>query len=87
MKDEFGGVIVTEFVGLKSKLYSLKKIDGKESNTAKGMSIATKFDKFKDVLFNEKVIRHKTKIIQSKKRKLGTYEIEKISLSCFDDKK
>ena len=35
MKDEFGGVIVTEFVGLKSKMYSLKKIDGKESNTAK----------------------------------------------------
>ena len=87
MKDEFGGVIVTEFVGLKSKLYSLKKIDGKESNTAKGMSIATKFDKFKDVLFNKKVIRHKIKIIQSKKRKLGTYEIGKISLSFFDDKR
>ena len=27
------------------------------------------------------------KIIQSKKKhKLGTYEIDKISLSCFDDK-
>ena len=35
MKDEFGGVIVIEFVGLKSKMYSMKKIDGKESNTAK----------------------------------------------------
>ena len=30
MKDEFGGVIITEFVGLKSKMYSIKKIDGKE---------------------------------------------------------
>ena len=29
MKDEFGGVIVDEFVGLKSKMYSMKKIDGK----------------------------------------------------------
>ena len=29
MKDEFGGVIVSEFVGLKSKMYSIKKIDGK----------------------------------------------------------
>ena len=87
MKDEFGGVIVTESVGLKSKMYSMKKIDGKESNTAKAMSIATKFDKFKDVVFNGKVIRHKIKIIQSKKRKLGTYEIEKISLSCFVDKR
>ena len=35
-------------------MYSIKKIDGKECNTAKGVSIATEFDKFKDVLFNKK---------------------------------
>ena len=51
------------------------------------MSIATEFDKFKDVLFNEKIIRHKMKRIQSKKYKLGTYEIDILSLSCFDDKR
>ena len=39
MKDEFGGVIVIEFVGLKPKMYSIKKIDGKEYNTAKGVGI------------------------------------------------
>ena len=50
-------------------------------------SIAIEFDKFKDVLFNKKIIRHKMKRIQSKKHKLGTYEIDKISLSCFDDKR
>ena len=66
MKDEFAGVIVNEFVELKSKMYSMKKIDGKEYNTAKGVSIATDFDKFKDVLFNKKIIRHKMKRIQSK---------------------
>ena len=87
MKDEFGGIIVVEFVGLKLKMYSTKKNDGKEYNTAKGMSIATEFDKFKDVLFNEKIMRHKMKRIQSKKYKLGTYEIDKISLPCFDDKR
>ena len=87
MKNEFGGVIAVEFVGLKSKMYSMKKIDGKECNTAKGVSIATEFDKFKDVLFNKKIIRHKMKRIQSKKHKLGTYEIDKISLSCFDNKR
>ena len=27
------------------------------------------------------------KRIQNKKHKLGTYQIDKISLSCFDDKK
>ena len=87
MKDERGGVIVNEFVGLKSKMYSVKKIYGKEYNTAKGMSIATEFKKFKDILFNEKIIRHKMKRIQSKKHKLGTYKIDKISLSCFDNKR
>ena len=53
MKDEFGGVMVEQFVGLKSKLYSMKKIDVKEYNTAKGVSIATEFIKFKDVLFKK----------------------------------
>ena len=86
MKDEFGGVIVDEFVGLKSKMYSIKKVDGKEFNTAKRINIATEFNEFKDVLFN-KIIRHKMRRIRSKKHKLGTYEIDKISLSCFDNKR
>ena len=40
-------------------------------------------------MFNltKQIIRQKMKRIQSKKHKLGTYEIDKISLSCFDDKR
>ena len=54
MKDEFGGVIVIEFAGLKWKMYSMKKKnDGKECNTAKGVSIPTEFNEFKDVLFEK----------------------------------
>ena len=68
-------------------MYSMKKIDGKECNTAKGVSIATDSHKFQDVLYNKKIIRHKMKRIQSKKHKLGAHEIDKISLSCFDDKR
>ena len=79
--------IVSEFVWLKSKMYSKKNINGKKYNTAKGVSIATEFDKFKDVLFNKKIITHKMKKIQSKKHNLGAYEINMISLSCFDDKR
>ena len=37
--------------------------------------------------FNEKNIRHKMKRIRKIKHKIGTYEIDKISLSCFDDKR
>ena len=68
-------------------MYSIKKIDGKESSTAKGVNITTEFNGFKDVLFNKKIIRHKMKRIQAKKHKVGTYGIDKISLSCFDDKR
>ena len=87
MKDEYGGVIIDEFVGLKSKMHSIKKVNGKESSTAKGVKVATEFNEFKDVLFNKKIIRHKMKRIQAKKHKIGNYEIDKISLSCFDDKR
>ena len=82
----FGRVIVTELLGLKSKMYFMKETVGKECNTAKRMNVATEFNKFKDVLFKEKIIRHKMKRIQSKKHKLGTYEINRIlvyTLSYF----
>ena len=35
MKYEFSGITVSEFIGLKPKMYSIEKIDGKEHNTAK----------------------------------------------------
>ena len=68
-------------------MYSIRKIDGGESSTAKGANVATEFNEFKDVLFNKKAIKHKMKRIPAKKHKIGTYEINKISLSCFDDKR
>ena len=87
MKDEYGGVIIDQFIGSKSKMYSIKKIDGSESSTAKGVNITTEFNEFKDVLLKKNNIRHKTKRIHAKKHKIGTYETDKISLSCFDDKR
>ena len=87
IKHEYGGAIIDQFIGLKSKMYSIRKINGSESSTTKGVNIVTKFNEFKDVLFNKNVIRHKMKRMQAKKHKIGTYEIDKISLSCFDDKR
>ena len=78
MKDESEGNIIGEFVGLNSKVYPMKNIDGKESNTAKGVNIATDINEFKDTLFNKKIIKHKMRRIQCKKYKMGTYEINKI---------
>ena len=79
--------ISIKFVGLKSKMHSMLSDDGKESNTAKGVNTVTEFNEFRDSLFNKKIIRHKMKRIQSKKHKLETYEINKISLLCFDEKR
>ena len=68
MKDESEGKIIDEFVGLKLKMNSMKNIDGKESNTAKGVNIATEFNEFKDTLFfNKRVLRHKMRRIQGSK--------------------
>ena len=81
MKDAFEGKIVDEFVGLKSKMHSMKSIDRKESNTAKGVNIEIEFNEFKDTLFNEKEIRHKMGRIQVKKHKMEKGEINRKSLS------
>ena len=87
MKDESEGKIIDEFVGLKSKMHSMKNIDGKESNAAKGVTIATEFNEFEVTLFNEKIIRHKMRRIQGKKNKMRTCEVNNISLSFFDGKR
>ena len=54
MKDVSGGKISDDFVGLKSKMYSMKNIDGRDSTRAKGVNIATEFDEFKDTWFKKK---------------------------------
>ena len=87
MKDELNGVKISEFAGLKSKIYSLINVDDKEINKAKGINKRLRHKECHDVLFNKKVVRHNMKRIQRKLHEIGTYEIFKISLSCFDDKR
>ena len=60
--------------------------DNKESNTAKIVNISIELKEYEETLLNKKIIRHKMKKIQSKNHKIGTYEVNKISLSCFGDK-
>ena len=65
--------------------------DNSEHKNAKGMNrnlVATvSHNKCKDFLLNKKCLRHSINRIQSKDDKIiGTYEVNKISLSCFDDK-
>ena len=67
-------------------MYSLIGEDDEEVTKAKGVNKKIRHKEFV-VLFNKKVIRHNMKRIQSKLHGIGTYDVCKISLSCFDDKR
>ena len=91
-KDEAAGIPITEFVGLRSKMYSYVKDNDKGGKTAKGIKKNVikndiKHEDYKNVLFNNKQIHHEMKTIRSEKHQLGSFELNKISLSCFDDKR
>ena len=87
IKDEFKRQMISEFAGLKSKMYSLISVDNEEVTKAKGVNKKVRHKEFVSVLFNKKVIRHNMKRIQSKLHRIGTYDVCKISLLCFDDKR
>ena len=87
MNDYFFGNKVYEFIGLKSNTYSLIACNDLEVNKAKGVNLLLRHKENFDVLFGKKVIRHKMKRIQSNSNCVGTHDLNKISLSCFDDKR
>ena len=61
MKDEMSGVKIDEFVGLKSKMYSLISSNGKEINKSKGVNLKLRHNEYLDVLFGGKVVKMKRK--------------------------
>ena len=92
-KDECSGTQITEFVGLRSKLYSYltdenEKNDHKKCKGCK-KSVVDKtlnFDNYKKTLFERVPENIKQNVFRSYKHQIYTEEIEKIALSCFDDK-
>ena len=91
-KDEAAGVPICEFVGLRSKMYSYIKDNNKGGKTAKGIKKNVikediTHEDYKDTLFNNREMYHKMKTIRSQNHELSSYEINKVSLSCFDDKR
>ena len=92
MKDETKGVPITEFCGLRSKLYSFvqnndigcKRAKGVKRNIVKNV---IKHEDYIDTLFNHRQMYHKMKTIRSECHQVYSTEINKKSLSCFDDKR
>ena len=58
----------------------------KAKDVNKNVAATVSHNEYKDVLLNNKCIRHSMNRIQSKDHRIRTYEINNISLSCFDDK-
>ena len=91
-KDEAAGMPIKEFLRLRSKMYSFIKDNGGGGKTAKRIKKNVimkdiKQEDYKNTLFNCEQNYHKTKTIRSVKHEINSYEINKVSLSCFDDKR
>ena len=86
MKDEYGGTPIYEFIGLKSKMYSICSKNN-EKSILKGYNAYISNNEYRDALQNEKTFRHKMSGIRYKKHKLVAYTSNKKSISCFDDKR
>ena len=87
MKDEYGGKSILKFVDLKSKMYSILDESNNKKSTNKGHNAFIEFQEFHDTLFQKKILRHQMRGIKSKNHNLGSYKTNKISSSCFDDKR
>ncbi|XP_049886984.1 uncharacterized protein LOC126381640 [Pectinophora gossypiella] len=89
-KDEMGGKIITDFVGLRSKLYCVKNCDqvikkakGVKSSVVRDLTI-TDYEK---VLFDNEIIKRKNILFKSIKHQIFTQSVNKVALSNSDDKR
>ena len=92
MSYEACGVPIIEFIGLRSKMYSYLKDNETGDKKAEGIKTCVvknniRHEDYRKVLFNDEQLRHKMKSIRSIKHQIASYEINKVSLSCFDDKR
>ena len=90
-KDEVGGKIITEFVGLRAKNYSYM-CDGKEHKKCKGIKMNVTKNNishkgYRDCLFKNVQLRRKMNVFRSHGHDVYSEEINKIALSANDDKR
>ena len=92
MKDEAAGAQISEFVGLRSKLYAYKMDFGKGEKKCKGVKKnvvkdCITFDHYKTPLFENKTHLAKFNILRSRRHEITTECITKVALSANDDKR
>ena len=92
MKDENNGKIMTEFIGLRSKLYIFRVLGKKEeTKKSKGVRKTTlktiTFEDYKKCLLSYRNLKKPQHSIRSKKHDVHTIKQNKIVLSWQDDKR
>ena len=92
MKDELGGKIMTEFVALRPKLYSYKKLDGSEDKKCKGIKrcVVKKtltFEDYKTCLFSDSTEYRSQLMFRSAKHEVHTIKVNKVTLNRDDGKR
>ena len=91
MKDEWGGVTVQEFIGLRSKMYAMRAANDKEIKKAKGVKKYvvkkyTKFDEYKDALSNRTQYYKQMNLLKSMRHQKYAIKMTKLSLCPLDMK-
>ena len=92
MKDEAGGQQISEFVGLRSKLYAFKIHEGPEKKKCKGVKKAVvkkhlSLEDYKDCVFKKNVHYRSMNVFRSRKHDVYTETVNKITLSANDDER
>ena len=91
-KDEAAGKQIEEFVGLRSKLYSYRMYEGKETKKCKGVKkVVIKksitHEDYKDCLFTRREQHRSMNVIRSRLHEVYTEKVNKVALSADDDKR
>ena len=101
-KDETEGIPIKEFVGLRSKMYSILLDNGKEKKTGKGIKKSAlkrdvQHENYKTCLFGSSMFgclfgfEHQRQLVsfnglRSINHEIGLYRFTKVGLSCSNDK-
>ena len=90
IKNKIGGVVINKFFWLKPKIYSILVSRSSKYKKRKGVNknVVTRIsnNEYKNLWLNKKCSRHSMNWIQNKSHGIRIYEINKVSLYCFDYK-
>jgi hypothetical protein len=90
--DEMNGEVLTEMVGLRSKMYSLQSISGVPKKRAKGVpkhivKNSLSHDSYLECLRVRNRMSYRSNYIKSKNHQINTIRQKRIGLSPYDDKR